>query len=125
MSVHDPAGDHHHVAVGQSLRSADVVDVADGVGSTEDAHEVDQGVVEGNGLGLRLDPAWGDHDREPLDQPAQDLPADAPIPDDDARPERGRRSAVPEDGLDLATATKVFGKVVPIVAETAEVDDLA
>ena len=125
VTVHDPAGDHHHVEVREDLRSADVVDLADGVGSTEDSHQVDQGVVEGDRLGLRLDPTRRDHDWEPLDELAQDLPADAPVADDDAGPQGGRRGPVPEDRLHLAPAAQVLGEVIPIVTETAEVDHLA
>ena len=125
VAVHDPAGDHHHVAVREGLRSADVVDLADGVGSPEDADEVDQGVGEGDRLGLRLDPARRDHDREPLDELAQDLPADAPVADDDAGAQRGRRGSVAEDRFHLAPAVQVLGQVIPIVTETAEVDHLA
>ena len=125
VTVHDPAGDHHHVEVRQDLGSADVVDLADGVGTAEDPDEVDQGVVEGDRLGLRLDPARRDHDREPLDELAQDLPADAPVADDDAGPQGGRRRPVPEDRLHLAPAAQVLGELIPIVTETAEVDHLA
>ena len=125
MAVHDPAGDHHHVAVRQGLRSADVVGLADGVGSPQDSHQVGQGVVEGDRLGLRLDPARRDHDREPLDELAQDLPADAPVADDDAGPQGGRRAPVPQDRLHLAPAAQVLGEVVPIVTESAEIDHLA
>ena len=57
----------------RTFRSADVVDLADGGGSPENSHQVDQGVVDGDRLGLRLDPPRRDHDWEPLDELAQDL----------------------------------------------------
>ena len=125
MTVHDPAGDHHHVEVREDLRSADVVDLADGVGSTEDSHEVDQGIVEGDRLGLGLHPARRDHEREPLDELAQDLPADAPVADDDAGPQGGRGGPIAQDRLHLTPAAQVLGQLIPIVTETAEVDNLA
>ena len=54
MTVHDSAGDHHHVEIGEDLRPADVVNLTDRVGSTEDSHQVDQGVVDTlvNGSGM-------------------------------------------------------------------------
>ena len=125
VTLHDPAGDHHHVEIRQDLRSADVVDLADGVGSTEDPHQVHQRVVEGDRLGLGLHPARRDHDRQPLDELAQDLPADAPVTDHDPGPQSSRRGPIAQDRLHLAPAAQVLGKVVPIVTKTAEVDNLA
>ena len=78
-------------AVGQRLGTADVVDLADRLRSPEDADEVDERVVERDRLGLGLHPPWGDHHGQPLDELAQDLPADAPVTDDDAGPQRRRR----------------------------------
>ena len=124
-TVHHPAGDHHHVEVREDFEPADVVNLTDRVGSTEDPDQVDQGVVNGDRLGLGLDPTRRDHDWEPLDELAQDLPADAPVADHDACPQRRRRSPVTKDRLHLTSAAQVLGKVIPIVTQTAEVDHLA
>ena len=117
-------GRHHHAAVREHVGTADLVGLTDCLVAAQHPHEGSQGVAERDRLGAGLDPAWGDHHREPLDELPQDLPADPPVADHQPGPQGRGRSAGQQDRLDLTSAPQVLGQVVRRVPQAAQVDDL-
>ena len=71
-----------------------------------------------------VDPARRDHDRQPLDQVAQDLEGGAARTDDHRRPEDGHRhGAALQDLPDLVARAQVVAEPRGLLAEPAKVDD--
>ncbi len=123
--MQDPGHRRHQVPVRHHLGPADLVGPADRLRPAQHAGEVDDHVVERDRLAARLHPARRDHHRQTLDQLSQHLPADAAVADDDPGSQCGGRRLSHQDRLDLAPAAEVIGEVVALVAEPAEVHDLA
>jgi len=95
---HDP----HQLPVGHHIGSADLQRLAGGRRHLEAADQPVQHVGNGHRLALGGDPSGRHHDRESLDQIAEDLKRRRAGADDHRRPKGGHRhSAGGEDLLDL------------------------
>ena len=70
-------------------------------------------------------PIAGDHDRQAIDELSKYLPADTTVTDDDSSSQPSSWCSFQEDCFDLPAAAEVFGEVVVVIAESAEIDDLA
>ena len=91
--THDATDRQHHSPIGERLRTADVVALADHVRFAQNPNQIEQCVGQRNGLGARLNPAWSDHDGQASHQLSENLPTDAPVANDDPGSEcrRGHR----------------------------------
>ena len=98
----------HHVAVGEDVRPADVEPAADLGRHRRAADQVVQHVADGDRLDPGVQPARGDHHRQPVGEVAEHLEGRRAGADDDRGPQYGRRHSGGEQDLaDLATGVQV------------------
>ena len=83
----------HDRAVRHDVRAADLENAAVALRQVEHGRETGHQVVERDGLRRRADPGRADHDREPLDERADQLERQAAAADHDAAPQLDDRHA--------------------------------
>src|SRR3954467_6771188 len=89
MQPPQPSVDQHHVPVGEYIAPTDFNDLPLAFRGVERRDQVAQGIINGDRLGPRIDPAGADHDREALRQTADPLERPAAGPNEDAGPNLG------------------------------------
>ena len=89
----------HDVAVRHHLGTADLEGLPAGDRDIERRVQIRDDVADRDGLRLRLDPSWTDHDRQPLDQRPHDLERQAAGANHDRRPEFDHRHATRAEGV--------------------------
>ena len=115
-----------HLPIGHHVRPANVEARPDRLGKTADTGEVLDDVHDGDRLGTYADPARAHHCRQAVHERDDRFEAGAAAADHDRSSQRGQRDGTGgELLLGLESATEVRRQLRRIVAEAAQVDELA
>ena len=105
----------HDVAVAQHLTPADVKNTTDGFRRRQDASQVCEHILDGDGLAARGDPLWSDHDRQAVDEIAKNLERRRARTNDHSRAQdRDRHSCRPERRLHVPARREMFTEAGPV-----------
>src|SRR6187455_1323599 len=100
----------HDIRVAHPVCATDFVDAVVRNGQTQRRHHIVEHVVDGNRLRHHADPAWRNHDRQPLDERADHFEGETSRTDDDGGAKLEHRYARrAQDFAHLMPAAKVRG----------------
>ena len=116
----------HHVAVARLIGPADFERAALAVGQVKRSGKIGEHVIDADRLRQRRDPPRANHDRQSLDERADQLERQAPGPDDDRRAKFHDRDAAFSQRLaGLDPALEMLAERLVARREATEVDDPA
>src|ERR1035438_10264245 len=114
--------DAHDVAVAERLTPADVKNTTDRFRRRQDASQVREHILDGDGLATGGDPLWSDHDRQAVNEIAKNLERCRARTNDHSRAQdRDRHSCRPERRLDVPARREMFTKAGACLSKTTEI----
>jgi hypothetical protein len=118
--------DAHDVAVAKCLTPADVKNTADGFRCRQDANQVIEHILDGDGLAAGCDPLWRDHHWQTLNQIAKNLERRRTRANDHrCAQDCNRHSGRTERRLHIPARREMFAETETRLSKPAQINDAA